>query len=96
MTPTAAARILSLVHPVTERQVVRAAFAIAVRMCHPDHGLSTWPASRGPPPSMEDLKKARDVLLAEIEARARPDCPDCRGSGWVAEGFKKMRCRRGC
>ena len=95
MTPRDAARILNLVHPVTEAAVVRAAFAVTVRANHPDTADPLRPAW-AQDPIMDRLKKARDVLLAEIAARPDPYCPACRGSGWVAEGFRKMRCPRGC
>lgn len=82
MTREEAEKLLG-VPPGSRVDAVRAAYADAVKAAHPDHGGT---GNLGP------LKTARDVLLET----ATTDCPRCHGSGWVAVGFRKERCPRGC
>lgn len=77
---------------------IRSAFAAAVKLCHPDHGLADWPFDKGPPHSVTDLKKARDVWLGshpDQDARVNA-CGYCRGTGWQSVGMRKVRCVKGC
>lgn len=71
---------------------IRAAFAAAVKAQHPD----TADPRQMTGPSIGTLKKARGVLLAAADISIPTECVTCRGSGWVASGFKQERCPRGC
>jgi len=72
---------------------VREAFARQVKRHHPDGRAMT--VDMGGQKSMATLKEAREVLLSCAPLPVT-DCPACRGSGWVATGFKQERCPRGC
>lgn len=73
-------------NPRSPAEVVKAAFAAAVKATHPDTGAAHNPYR------LETLKRARYFMLKD----APTDCPRCLGSGWVAVGFKQERCPRGC
>jgi len=93
MTRQEAAELLDLGHalPAPTAEMVRARFAAKVKGLHPD-SMKLGEKLTDAADRIRALKAARDVLLAN----APTDCPNCRGSGWVAEGFRKLRCPKGC
>jgi len=95
MKPAEAARLLGLNLPTTE-EAVQTAFRGVVKFCHPDHGLATWPYDLGPPPSIDDIKLARSVLLVHVSG-VKPACNVCGSRGVVrSKSFKLVPCPKGC
>ena len=98
MTREEALKILDLGHalPFPTAEMIRARFSAKVKAAHPDGGMLPSGGAREAGFRIKELKQARDVLLAAVDSTKPTDCVTCRGSGWVAVGFRQERCPRGC
>ena len=92
MTPARAAEILGCAMTASHEDV-RRAYAIVVKLAHPDSGYAReMRARKWETPSVADVMAARDVLLA----KPAQVCSYCRGTGWQSVGLRKQRCVKGC
>jgi DnaJ-class molecular chaperone len=69
--------------PFDDEDAVRAAFRSAVRTAHPD----TRQGAGAGQPTMDELKAARDLVLARLNQGQEITCKLCGGSGRVQSGF---------
>lgn len=69
---------------------VKGAFRVQLRAVHPDTGGPVQDSSE----RIRVLGTARDTLNAWLEGQPKPDCKECRGTGYVWSKMAVKPCSR--